>query len=232
MRDRDTPKTTSSRTIALATLLVALALSTGVVIYTEQQRLQLMRADTAVLAKDYAHKIAETIDRALSATYALAALVQEGQGRISDFQEIGEAMLPKYPGVDALFLAPDGVIRDGVPFAGNEPVIGLDLLSDPVRGPDARLALETGRLTLSSPYTLVQGQIGIIGRLPIFLDDAQGNPVFWGFTMPACRSPMRSHPATCRSSTSAASPTDSGPSRRQPAKNRSSTPRRSSRSLR
>ncbi|CRI64535.1 Diguanylate cyclase/phosphodiesterase with PAS/PAC sensor(S) (modular protein) [Thiocapsa sp. KS1] len=183
MRDRDTPKTTSSTTIALATLLVALAVSVGVVIYTEQQRVQLMRADTAVLAKEYAHTIAATIDRALSATHALAALVQQGQGRISDFQEIGEAMLPHYPGVDALFLAPGGVIQEGVPLAENEAVIGLDLLNDPLRGPDARLALETGRLTLSSPYKLVQGQIGIIGRLPVFLDDAQGNPVFWGFTI-------------------------------------------------
>ena len=85
--------------------------------------------------------------------------------------------------MDALFLAPDGVIRDGFPLADNEPVIGLDLLNHPVRSPDARLALETGRLTLPSPYQLVQGQIGIIGRLPVFLDDAQGNPAFWGFAI-------------------------------------------------
>ncbi len=183
MHDRDSLKTTSSLTIAFATLLGALALSAGVVIHTEQQRVQLMRADTAVLAKEYANTIAGTIDRALSATYALAALVQQGQGRISDFYEIGKAMLPHYPGVDALFLAPDGVIRDGVPFAGHEQVIGLDLLSDPRRGPDARLARDTDRLTLSSPYNLVQGQTGIVGRHPVFLDDAQGNPAFWGFTI-------------------------------------------------
>jgi diguanylate cyclase (GGDEF)-like protein/PAS domain S-box-containing protein len=183
MRDRDTQKTTSSTTIALATLLGTLALSAVLVFYMEQQRVQLMRADTAVLGKDYADSIADTIDRALSSTYALAALVQQGRGRISDFQEIGEAMLPHFPGVDALFLAPDGVIRDGVPLAGNEPVIGLDVLNDPLRGPDARLALETGRLTLSSPFRMVQGQTGIIGRLPVFLDDAQGDPAFWGFTI-------------------------------------------------
>ncbi|MFB1490119.1 MULTISPECIES: EAL domain-containing protein [unclassified Thiocapsa] len=109
--------------------------------------------------------------------------MQQGQGSISDFQALGKAMLPHYPGVDALFLAPDGVVREAIPLAENEPVIGLDLLNDPVRGPDARLALETGRLTLSSPYRLVQGQTGTVGRLPVFIDDARGNPVFWGFTI-------------------------------------------------
>ncbi len=183
MHDRDTPTITSSWRIALATLLGALVISAGVVIHTEQQHVQLMRADTAVLAQEYASSIASTIDHALSATHALAALVQQGQGSISDFQALGKAMLPHYPGVDALFLAPDGVVREAVPLAENEPVIGLDLLNDPVRGPDARLALETKRLTLSSPSTMVRGGTGIVGRLPVFIDDAQGNPAFWGFTI-------------------------------------------------
>jgi diguanylate cyclase (GGDEF)-like protein/PAS domain S-box-containing protein len=172
-----------SLTIALATLLGSLACSAGLLAHMEHQRVRLMRADTAILAKEYGHSIANTIDRALSATHAMAALVQQGQGRISDFQGIGEALLPRYPGVDALFLAPDGVIQDGFPLAGNEPVIGLDLLNDPLRGPDARLACDTGRLTLSSPFRMVQGQLGIVGSLPVFLEDAQGEPVFWGFTI-------------------------------------------------
>ncbi len=183
MRDRNHPKMRPSLTIALATLLGSLACSAGLLAYMEHQRVRLMRADTAVLAKEYAQSIANTIDRALSATHAMAALVQQGQGRISDFQGIGEALLPRYPGVDALFLAPDGVIRDGFPLDGNEPVIGLDLLNDPLCGPDARLARDTGRLTLSSPYRLVQGQLGIVGRRPVLLEDAQGEPVFWGFTV-------------------------------------------------
>ncbi|WP_170164716.1 EAL domain-containing protein [Thiocapsa rosea] len=142
-----------------------------------------MRADITLLAEAYANTIADIIDRALSATHALAVLVMQGQGRISDFQEIGKAMLPHYPGVDALFLAPDGVIRDGFPLAGNEPVIGLDLLNDPERGADARLARDTGRLTLSSPDKTAQGEPGITGSLSVFLDDEQGNPAFWGFTI-------------------------------------------------
>jgi diguanylate cyclase (GGDEF)-like protein/PAS domain S-box-containing protein len=182
MRDRGNTSIDSPRGIAAATLLGALVFSAGVIAYMEQQRLQLMRADVAVLAKEYANSIADTIERALSATHALAALVHEGQGRISDFQEIGKALLPHYPGVDALFLAPDGVVRDGVPLAGNELVIGLDLLNDPVRGPDAELARDTGHLTLSSPHALA-GDDGIIGSHPVFIDDGRGNPIFWGFTI-------------------------------------------------
>ncbi|WP_296809962.1 EAL domain-containing protein [Thiocapsa sp.] len=183
MRNRGNTRKNSSRVLAGATLLVTLAFSAGVIAYMEQQRLQLMRADTAVLAKEYAASIAGAIDRTLSATHALAALVEQGQGRISDLQEIGTAMLPHFPGVDAVFLAPDGVIREAAPLTGNEQVIGLDVLNDLARGPDARLARDTGRLTLSGPYRLVQGQVGIIGRLPVFLEDAQGSSVFWGFTI-------------------------------------------------
>jgi PAS domain S-box-containing protein len=182
MRHRGSTRINSSGAIAVATLLGALVFSAGVIAYMEQQRLQLMRADMAVLAKEYANSIADTIERALSATHALAALLNQGQGRISDFQEIGKALLPHYPGVDALFLAPDGVVRDVVPPAGNEPVIGLDLLNDPLRGPDSELAGETDHLTLSSPHALV-GDDGIIGSHPVFIDDAQGNPIFWGFTI-------------------------------------------------
>ncbi|UHD18531.1 EAL domain-containing protein [Thiocapsa bogorovii] len=183
MRGRDKPKTTSSLTIAIATLLGALVLSAAVIINTEQQRVQLMRADNATLAKEYANTIADAIKHAMSSTHALAALVEQGQGKISDFQEFGKAMLPHYPGIDALFLAPDGVIRDVFPRAGNESVIGLDLLKDPVRDPDTMTPRDTGHLTLSSASTLIRSTTGIIGSHPVFIEDAQGNPVFWGFAL-------------------------------------------------
>jgi diguanylate cyclase (GGDEF)-like protein/PAS domain S-box-containing protein len=98
-------------------------------------------------------------------------------------------MLPYYPGVSLLILAPGGVISNEVPLPGSEKAIGLDLLSDPVMKKEANLARRTGTLVLAGPLTLAQGGVAVIGRLPVFLDDAQRKHEFWGFTNVVLRFP-------------------------------------------
>ncbi len=51
------------------------------------------------------------------------------------------------------------------------------------------LARDTGKLTLAGPLKLVQGGTGVIGRLPVFLDDSRGRSYFWGFTLVVMRLP-------------------------------------------
>jgi hypothetical protein len=102
------------------------------------------------VASDHAHAFQRNIERALSATYALGALVRQGNGEVHDFDAIARQMLPLYPGVAALGLAPQGIVKNIVPLAGNEGAIGHDMLNDPVRGKEAVLARDTGRLTLAT----------------------------------------------------------------------------------
>jgi hypothetical protein len=45
-------------------------------------------------------------------------------------------------------LAPDGIIREVVPLAGHEAILGHDLLRPDTGNREARLALETQRLAL------------------------------------------------------------------------------------
>ena len=96
-------------------------------------------------------------------------------------------MLPLYPGVVALQLAPGGVIRQIVPLLGNEKALGHNLLQDPLRTKEAFLALDTGKLTLAGTFELLQGGQAMAGRLPVFLSDASGEPVFWGFVIALIR---------------------------------------------
>ncbi|MFA7279508.1 MAG: ATP-binding protein [Sterolibacterium sp.] len=141
------------------------------------------------MTKDHAHAIETNIVRSLSAAYALTALVRQGNGRVVNFDGVANELLRHYPGVSALELSPGGIIRYAVPLAGNENAIGFDQLKDPKQNKEAMLTRDTGKLTLAGPMALVQGGMGAVGRLPVFLDDAKGKPYFWGFTNVVIRFP-------------------------------------------
>lgn len=168
----------------------AAAIASGILIWRlEQQRMQEERVRVSSLAGDHAYDLQRRLDRVISATYSLAALVRQGHGVITDFDGVANYLLPFYPGAAALQLAPGGVISQVVPLAGNEAAIGHDLLKDPDRDKEAKLARNTGKLTLAGPFNLKQGGVGAVARLPIFLEDDQGNPIFWGFTIVLLRFP-------------------------------------------
>jgi diguanylate cyclase (GGDEF)-like protein/PAS domain S-box-containing protein len=174
--------------LALAVFLLAGTIAATTVWYSEKRRIEVERARVSILA-GHAHELQGNIERALSATYSLAALIRQGRGSIENFEAVANQMLPYYPGAAALQLAPGGVIRYSVPLAGNEKAIGHDLLKDPARTKEAFLARDTGKLTLAGPFNLIQGGLAVAGRLPVFLDGDGGRPVFWGFTTVLIRFP-------------------------------------------
>ncbi|MCX7150688.1 MAG: PAS domain S-box protein [Rhodocyclales bacterium] len=175
--------------VALGIFLLATIVAASLIWESEQHHVQETRARFAGLAKDHARALETTIERALSATYALAALVRQGNGKIANFDAVANQMLRLYPGVSALELSPGGVIRQAVPLAGNEKAIGFDQLRSPGQRKEAMIARDTGKLTLAGPMNLVQGGLGAVGRLPVFLEDASGKPYFWGFTNVVIRFP-------------------------------------------
>lgn len=148
------------------------------------------RSRAADLAADHAQSLQLGIERALSATYAIAALVRQGNGLIQDFEGVATELLPFYPGIAALGISPGGVICCVVPRAGNEKSIGLDQLKDVVQNKEARRARDTGQLTLAGPLQLAQGGMGVVGRLPIFLGAEEGQRDFWGFSYVTLRFPQ------------------------------------------
>ncbi len=173
--------------VAVGVFLLAAVVSGLLVRQSELQRERQLRAQVAALAGDHAHAIQRSIEHALSATYALAALVRQGKGEVADFEATAQQMLRFYPGAASLQLAPGGIVRHIVPLAGNQQAIGHNLLQDPERNKEAFLARDTGKLTLAGPFILVQGGLGAVGRLPVYLDDEK--PVFWGFTTVLIRFP-------------------------------------------
>ena len=161
--------------------LASLLLGAVIVWQMEVNRLATARAQVYAFASDRASRAQNHLDHALSVVYAMAALVRQTHGKVIDFERVVSKMLTEYPGVSVLVYAPDGVIANAVPLAGNESAIGLNLLQDPVMRAETQFARNTGKLTLAGPLALRQGGSGLVARLPIFLDQADGEASFWGF---------------------------------------------------
>ena len=173
----------------MAAFVITALIAALMIAWLESRQIEVHRAQVGEQAASMAHEVETQVERALTATYALAALVRQGNGSIRDFDAVATAMLPFYPGADSLQLAPGGIVTSIVPLAGNERAIGHNLLEDRSRTREAFLARDTGRLTLAGPFKLVQGGLGAVGRLPVFLDGADGKAEFWGFTSVLIRFP-------------------------------------------
>ena len=153
----------------------------------EAYRMQTRRQAVTDLTMQVADDINEKLNRALSSTYALAAVINQNNGEVHDFPQLAKEMLALYPGISCLQLAPNGIITHVVPLAGNEKAIGHNLLEDTKRNKEAILALKTRSLTLAGPFELLQGGEAAVGRLPIFVRGDDGTERFWGFSIALLR---------------------------------------------
>ena len=174
--------------VAAVVFVVTAVLASMLVGALEQNRLRTWRAEVLRNTETHANQIHRQLQRNLSLTYTLAALVQHDRGMIRDFDQVAQTLWPYYPGLAAMQLAPDGIIRQTVPLAGNERAIGLNLLQGPLRREAAIVAKNTRQLTLDGPFELTQGGAGAVARLPVFLKDGN-QEVFWGFAAVVMRFP-------------------------------------------
>lgn len=177
----------SSRFI-LVTFVVSMAISFYAVFLLDQYWYQQKFTSIQKVAGGYVSHFRNDLNQALSATYPLGALIRTQNGNVLGFTELAEEMLPLYPGISALQLQPNGVLKHVVPMEGNESAIGHNLLLNPERAKEAFLARDSGKLTLAGPFNLVQGGIGAAARLPVYLDTNEGKE-FWGFASALIRFP-------------------------------------------
>lgn len=183
MNPTSQPLPAPGRPWAKTLLLFCLSFAVGLVLVgmSERIRIEHLRHDLIEATTDQGSQIQQHLNRGLSATYALAALVRQGNGKIDDFEQVASQILAFTGEVGSLQLAPNGVVQKIAPLAGNEKAIGHDVLKDEQHAAEARLALKTRQLTLAGPFKLSQGGHGVVGHLPVFLSLAGGKTRFWGF---------------------------------------------------
>jgi len=167
-------------------LLAVLAIGAAFINVTERQRAAGRRRMVSEMGAAQAHSLQRQLDWSLSSTLALASMLRQDRA-IANFDTLAADIIKRYGGISSLQLAPNGIVSRIYPLAGNEAALGHNLLKDPRRRSEAWRAIQSRQLTVAGPVELVQGGVGVIGRLPVFLPDSSGAERFWGFTIAIIR---------------------------------------------
>ncbi|MDQ7949562.1 MAG: PAS domain S-box protein [Pedobacter sp.] len=127
------------------------------------------------------NNVEQNIEQTLSNGYNVAltlALTVDNNGVPQNFEKVAEQLMRSNPELKAVQLVPHGVIKYVYPIKGNEKVINLDLYKSPKRTIlEAEKAIQTKKMYYQGPVELTQGGMGVVGRLPLFI-----NNKFWGFS--------------------------------------------------
>ena len=158
-----------------------LALLAGLVLtaYIEYDRIRQERDRMGYIASSIGAETYETLLSQMSKTQVLEAYLMQTGGNHGDFGALSGVLLREDFVRNVLF-APDGIVAAVFPLEGNEAVIGLNMYEDGAGNKEAQAAIEKKELYIAGPFELIQGGLGIAGRLPVFLEGDSGEPCFWG----------------------------------------------------
>jgi diguanylate cyclase (GGDEF)-like protein len=137
-------------------------------------------------AMTYAERVRTDLMKGIGVTDTLEQILVSENGKISKFSCVAENMMTNY--IQSIQLAPKGIATEIYPKKGNDAG-KIDLIHDKDRGEISRYARDNGVLTLQGPFELKQGGQGIAVRNPVYLENDDGEEVFWGFTIVIIRVP-------------------------------------------
>ncbi len=116
----------------------------------------------------------EVLSAQLNKARTLEAFVVQNEGGTDGFERVARLLVTD-SSVRNVLLAPNGVVSEVYPLQGNESVLGHDLTGKKAGDKEAQAAIKRGTMIMAGPFSLVQGGLGIAGRLPVYLGG-----VFWG----------------------------------------------------
>lgn len=119
---------------------------------------------------EFENLLSNALNDGISASKTLAFFAQNQEDVIQNFENIGKQILESNPGVDAIQYLDSGTIVAVYPLAGNEVVIGYNVLTDSTKNKEVQEAIRRDDIYFSGPISLRQGGNGIIGRYPLFED--------------------------------------------------------------
>ena len=137
------------------------------------------------IARNQAEHITTTVDCVMSRTNTLKTMVKENNGGTDWFDDVAEDIyvtVKEETGISLknFAIAPNGVVSDVYPLAGNEQLIGFDFLDTNREGNlEAKEAYENGKTIITNPFELIQGGIGMGGRAPVLLKNGESRTL-WG----------------------------------------------------
>lgn len=148
----------------------------GFIAYQADSRSKEQRRITAQLnAETYGERIKNEITNGIAITDTLQQVLISQNGKFDHFDTIANNIISD--SIESVQLAPDGIVTDIYPAAGNE-VGKIDLIHDKDRGKISCYARDNHTLIVQGPFELKQGESGIAVRNPLFLKDESGNEYF------------------------------------------------------
>jgi hypothetical protein len=177
------------KTIASLVLSLLIFAFAGVIAVSNKIDVEKLQMEGIIY--ENAFRIKEVVSKQLYQTKALAALVIQGDGVVSDFRRVASVISSDIPALANFLLAPGGVVTDVYPRDGNQAVLGLDFFNelDHPGNKEAVLARDTGELVMAGPFMLRQGIIGLTGRYPVYIECETDELRFWGLVSVSLKFP-------------------------------------------
>ncbi|WP_278404222.1 PAS domain-containing protein [Pseudoalteromonas ruthenica] len=176
------PPASKSRFYAIAFYgLIALTLAVAVFLdhLNYQKAEQQYRQDVREVAQSYRSQLQALMTANIQLVRGLIpAIAAQPNLNQQQFSVVAQSLFTSSKELRTIGAAPDMVIRMTYPLKGNEGAIGLDYMANPSQRDAALAAKEGGEIVIDAPVNLVQGGVGIIARLPIYLQ--QPKQEFWG----------------------------------------------------
>lgn len=163
--------------VLIGTLCMLLCLALTAIFQTQitkENRLQMDRIYHSLESETY-----ETLQVQMGNLKVMEGHLIETDGNFQNFGPIADRMLGGDI-VRSFLFAPEGIVRGVFPMKGNEPVYGLDMNASGAGNLEAQSAVSKKTLILAGPFDLVEGGVGICGRMPVYLNSASGESKYWG----------------------------------------------------
>lgn len=129
------------------------------------------------------------LEKAADITSAMEQIIVSEKGNFDNFEVIANNLITE--DIQCVQLAPDGVVNQIYPSAGNEAG-KIDLINDPDCGEISKYARDHKETVIQGPFALKQGGLGIAVRNPVFISDESTTvktESFWGFTVAIIKVP-------------------------------------------
>ena len=172
--------------IPVFVLMIGLVVLVNIGIRADSSQRDLIRSRAELNAVTYADHMKADIVRGIDITNTFEQIVISENGKISMFSKVAENMMEDY--IQSIQIAPDGVVTEIYPEAGNETG-KIDLIHDKERGKISCYARDNDVITMQGPFSLKQGGTGIAVRNPVYVEQKNGERTFWGFTIVIIRVP-------------------------------------------
>ena len=172
--------------VALAISLSLTLLGAGFLV---QRNAQMRTAELKSVFTLQRDKLTSTLTKYLYKTQSLAAIAITSSGKIDSFEQVAAALLDD-PCIQAIAMAPKGIISHVYPLQDNEVLLGKDILTYSFGSWEAmRQARHSSHMVMAGPVPLITGGTGLVGRLAVYTGGKKAPKQFWGIVCIALNFP-------------------------------------------